>query len=184
MYNLQFSHHCLLLDLPRWHNGKEYACNTGDARDTVSIPGSGSSPEVKKGNLLQYSCLENSIDRGAWCATVHGSQRVESNWVCLHTHTHTCIHAHSLLLPPYLTVSLADWYILQKVFACLALGIFTNFYFKNLYGKIISAWVHILIYSKIDLQIFCFHLPPSEDPLESEFLKVEHFVIYISFPNK
>ena len=75
-------------------------------------------------------------------------------------------------------------YILQKVFACLALGIFTNFYFKNFYGKIISAWVHILIYSKIDLQIFCFHLPPSEDPLESEFLKVEHFVIYISFPNK
>ena len=37
-----------------------------------SIPGSGKSPGGGNGNLLQYSCLENSMDRGAWWATVHG----------------------------------------------------------------------------------------------------------------
>ena len=43
-----------------------------DARDTGSILGSGRSPEVGNGNPLQYSCLEDSMDRGAWWATVHG----------------------------------------------------------------------------------------------------------------
>ena len=43
-----------------------------DTRDTDSIPGLGRSPEVGNGNPLQYSCLENSMDRGAWRATVHG----------------------------------------------------------------------------------------------------------------
>ena len=37
-----------------------------------SVPGSGRSPEEGNGNPLQYSCLENSMDRGAWQATVHG----------------------------------------------------------------------------------------------------------------
>ena len=46
--------------------------NAGDARDTGSIPGSGRSPEVGNGNSLQYSCVENSMDRGAWWAIVHG----------------------------------------------------------------------------------------------------------------
>ena len=46
---------------------------TGDAS---SIPGSGRFPGVGNGNQLQYSCLENPIDRGAWQATVHGVSRV------------------------------------------------------------------------------------------------------------
>ena len=46
--------------------------NAGDSKDTVSIPGSGRSPGGGHGNLLQYSCLENSMDRGAWWAAVHG----------------------------------------------------------------------------------------------------------------
>ena len=45
--------------------------NAGDTRDTGSIPGSGRSPGERKGNLLQYSCLENPMDRGAWGAIVH-----------------------------------------------------------------------------------------------------------------
>ena len=49
--------------------GKESACKAGDQG---SIPGSGRSPEEGNGNPLEYSCLENSIDRGAWWATVHG----------------------------------------------------------------------------------------------------------------
>ena len=40
-----------------------------------SIPGSGRSPEERNGNSLQYSCLENSIDRGAWQAIVHGAAK-------------------------------------------------------------------------------------------------------------
>ena len=44
----------------------------GDIRDTGSIPGSGKYPGGEHGNPLQYSCLENPKDRGAWRATVHG----------------------------------------------------------------------------------------------------------------
>ena len=43
-----------------------------NAGDTGSIPGSGRSPGGGDGNLLQYSCLDNPTDRGAWRATVHG----------------------------------------------------------------------------------------------------------------
>ena len=42
-----------------------------DAGDTDSNPGSGKSPREGNGNLLLYSCLENSMDRGAWLVTVH-----------------------------------------------------------------------------------------------------------------
>ena len=55
--------------LLRWFSGKEPACNAGN---TGSIPGSGRSPGEGNGNPLQYSCLENPMDRGAWRATVHG----------------------------------------------------------------------------------------------------------------
>ena len=46
--------------------------NAGDLTDKGSIPGSGRSPGEGNGNPLQYSCLENPIDRGGWQATVHG----------------------------------------------------------------------------------------------------------------
>jgi len=49
--------------------GKESACNAGDPR---LIPGLERSPGEENGYQLQYSCLENSMDRGAWRATVHG----------------------------------------------------------------------------------------------------------------
>ena len=52
-------------------NGKESACNAGDAGDEGLIPGSGRSSEEGHGNPLQYSCEENPMDRGAWWATVH-----------------------------------------------------------------------------------------------------------------
>ena len=53
-------------------DGKESACNAGDSG---LIPGSGRSPGEGNGNPLQYSCLENSMDRGAWGATVHGAAK-------------------------------------------------------------------------------------------------------------
>ena len=46
-----------------------------------SMPGSGRSPREGNGNLLQYSCLENPMDRGTWQATVHGVARVEHDLV-------------------------------------------------------------------------------------------------------
>ena len=55
--------------LPDISDGKESACNAGDLG---SIPGSERSPGEGNGNPLQYSCLENPMDRGAWKATVHG----------------------------------------------------------------------------------------------------------------
>ena len=58
---------------------KESTCSTGDPG---SIPGLGKSPGEWNGNPLQYSCLENSMDKGAWRATVHGvakSQTRQSN---------------------------------------------------------------------------------------------------------
>ena len=58
---------------PRSSVGKECACNTGDPG---SVPGSGRSPVEGNGNPLQYSCLEDPMDREAWQATVHGVARV------------------------------------------------------------------------------------------------------------
>ena len=54
---------------PGGSDGNESACNVGDPD---SIPGLGRSSGEGNGNLLQYSCLENPMDGGAWQATVHG----------------------------------------------------------------------------------------------------------------
>ena len=58
--------------------------NVVAARDANSIPGSGRSPWVGNANLFQYSCLENSMDRGAWQIHSTGSQRVGHDWACTH----------------------------------------------------------------------------------------------------
>ena len=55
------------MGFPSGSYGKESACNAGYMG---SIPGSGRSPGEEHGNPLQFSCLENPMDRGAWCATV------------------------------------------------------------------------------------------------------------------
>ena len=62
-----------MIFLPHSSVGKEFACNAGDLD---SLHGSGKSPGEGNGNPLQYSCLENPMDRGAWWATVHGVARV------------------------------------------------------------------------------------------------------------
>ena len=54
---------------------KNLPANSGDVRDASLIPGSGRSPGGGHGNPLQYSCLENPMDRGAWRATVPGLSR-------------------------------------------------------------------------------------------------------------
>ena len=57
---------------PDSSSGKESICDAGDARDVGWISGSERFPGEGNGNLLQYSCLGNPLDRGAWWATVHG----------------------------------------------------------------------------------------------------------------
>ena len=68
-----------VLGFPGGSDGKVSACNAGNMG---LIPGSGRSPGEGYGNPLQYSCLENTMDRGAWRATVHGvtSQTWLSDW--------------------------------------------------------------------------------------------------------
>ena len=51
---------------------KNLPANAGDIRDTCSIPELGRSPGEGNGNPIQYSCLENPMDRGSWWASVHG----------------------------------------------------------------------------------------------------------------
>ena len=71
------------MGFPGGSDGKASACN---AEDPGSIPGSGRSPAEGNGNPLQYSCLEKSMDGGAWWATVHGitkSQTRLSNFTYL-----------------------------------------------------------------------------------------------------
>ena len=60
------------MGFPGGSDGKESSASSGDARDKCSIPGSGRSPGEGNANPLQYSCLENPMDRGPWWATVHG----------------------------------------------------------------------------------------------------------------
>ena len=79
-------------------DGWDSAYNVGDLG---LVPGLGRSPGEGHGNPLQYSCLENSMDRWAWQATVHG---VTKSWIWLsnshtHTHTHTqYMHLHKKTL--------------------------------------------------------------------------------------
>ena len=70
----------LLLGFPGGSDGKESACSAVYTGDAGSIPGSGRSPEEGNCYLLQYSCLENSMDWRAWWATVHG---VTKSWTWL-----------------------------------------------------------------------------------------------------
>ena len=95
----------------KWHSGKDSTCQCRKPKKHGFIPVTGRSPGVGKGNLLQYSCLENSMDRGAWRAAIH---RVAKSWTqlkrlsmytcppfenlifvlngtCTHTHTHEFI---------------------------------------------------------------------------------------------
>ena len=72
-----------------------FPANAGDTREASLIPGLGRFPVERNGNLLQYSCLENSVQRGIWHAAVHGvaeSDTTEPVHKRARTHTHTEKH--------------------------------------------------------------------------------------------
>ena len=70
MYSKVIQSFYMCMGFPGGSNGKESVCNAGDPG---SIPGLGRS--LEKGMTTQYSCLENSTDRGAWWAIVHGGHK-------------------------------------------------------------------------------------------------------------
>ena len=79
-----FTHQCVSdMGFSGGSDRKESACNAGDLG---LIARSGRSPGGGNGYPLQYSCLENSMDRGAWWATIHGVTKGQTR---LSTHTHT-----------------------------------------------------------------------------------------------
>ena len=67
-----YSHVSLNWGLSWWLSSKEFARSARKTRDVGLIPGLGRSPGGEHGKLLQYYCLENSVDRGAWQTTIHG----------------------------------------------------------------------------------------------------------------
>lgn len=82
----QILHHCVKGSIcPGGAVVKNLPANAGDARDLSSNPGSGRSPGIGNGYPLQYSCLGNTMNRGAWWAAVHvvaESQTWLSDWAC------------------------------------------------------------------------------------------------------
>jgi len=84
------------------HSGKESACNAGDAKDASPVPGFWRSHEVGNGNPLQYSCLENSMDRAAYGVT---KSRVQLS-------THVCATVYMEIWWCFLTVEFSSFILL------------------------------------------------------------------------
>ena len=106
-----YKHMYIHRKFPHTSVGKESVCNTGDPD---SIPGWERSPREGNGNPLQYSCLENPMDRGAWWATVHVVARVGHNLVtkpppCTYIYTHK-IRMHAYCFVSGQKTYFSSWY--------------------------------------------------------------------------
>ena len=83
---------------------KNPPAGAGDARDLRLIPGSGRSPEIGNDNPLQYSCLENSMERGAWQATVHGVTKCQTQ-PSTHVYMPLCVYVYTYTQTQFVFVS-------------------------------------------------------------------------------
>ena len=106
--------------LPWWLSGKQSACNAGDLG---LIPGSGRSPGGGLGNPLEYSCLEDPMDRGAWWATVHG---VTQSKIWLKGLSIACTHIKKILFHYGLTWNIENSFLCYTVGPCSLSIILTN----------------------------------------------------------
>ena len=88
----------LLSEPPGKPSSKEFTYNAGDKGDVGSIPRSGIPPRVGNGNPLQYSCLENHMDREAWQATNHGVAKSQT-WLSNSTHMWLVLYFYFAMLP-------------------------------------------------------------------------------------
>ena len=93
--HLNFGKLIFATGFPRGSYGKESACNVGDPGLT---PGSGRSPGEGHGYPHQYSCLENSMDRGDWEVTVH---KIPKSWIWLRDYTVSLWYCNFLILKYY-----------------------------------------------------------------------------------
>ena len=115
----------LWIGLSWWLSGKESTYNAGITGKAGSIPRSGRSPGGGHGNPLQYSCLENPMDRGAWWATVHRvtKSRAWLKWLSTHAHIYwvgqkVCLHFNKFFGQPN---------IYTLIFLSLSLSSIINF---------------------------------------------------------
>ena len=124
--------------------------NAGDAKDMGLIPWSRRSPGVGNGNLLQYACLDDSMDRGAHGLQSMGSQKSWTLWATEHAHTHT--HTHTW------------WKLAGYFFKTLAKTAFQNsmWHFHSLPSgalitpsAIISKYSHILSVIILYIRMIC-----------------------------
>ena len=148
------------LVFPNDSDGKESIHN---AADPGLIPGSGWFPGEGNGNTLQYSCLENSMNRGAWCTTVHGGQEESYMTEATNTFTFTlslildgrwptCIHMH---------ISSYKCDVLLKTCGC-----------SKLCSDFIPSFLHAFIKSKE-------RVSNGLAPLTEEFQKFKWCQVYI-----
>ena len=126
---------------------KNLPTNARDAGDAGLIPGWGRSPGVGNGNPLQYSCLENPMDRGAWRATVHGgSQRVRHGLVTKHTQW-LCRLLYDLIIGIHLpSVRMQYSHQMDIYIICL---------FFSFASEFVSFRENVVRLSHIDLQWLC-----------------------------
>ena len=127
---------------PGGSDSKESACNAGDLG---SIPGLGKSPGEGHGNPLQYSCLENSTDRGAWRATVHATAKSLTQlsviswnlmlWFNLSLFLWPCAHYYY----EYLHTSTPSW-VLSVTFRTSSLSLASNKLRINLLPPLCEVW--------------------------------------------
>ena len=149
---------------------KNTPASSGDVRDPGSIPGSGRSPGGGHGNPLQYSCLENNMDRQAWQATVHGVVKSQTRLKRLSTYTQCSSHVdhgrvkHSRELGNLLGYCFMWWEIHDKSYS-RSLGI------EKLETLTCLGRQNVIKYSKkCQWLIFVYSLTCREDPLEKEMV--------------
>ena len=99
---------------------KNLPTSAGDVRDAASIPGSGRSPEKGTGNPLQYSCLENPMDKGAWWTTVHS---VGQSWTWLKWPSTHAMYPKFLLLE-----LITSWSYMHKIYIYMCIYIYILFF--------------------------------------------------------
>jgi len=131
--------------LPWWLSSKESACSAGDAGAMGSIPGSGRSPGGGNGSLLQYSCLENPMDGGAWWATVNGITESDTTEATEYSTAHRYVPSLSNLPPipatpshpSVVTEPQVELPVLYRSFPLAICFIYGNAYVSTLFSQFI-----------------------------------------------
>ena len=127
---------------------KNPLANAGDAWDVDSIPGLGRSPGMGNSNLLQYSCLKNSMDRGAWQATALGISKSRT-WLSVrasththtHTHTQTVDRLHPFCPPPESPFPLVTTILFSLSVSLFHFILFVGFYFVLIFYDFKCCWI-------------------------------------------